>query len=100
MGMPQRQAQVYVMRELEGLTRQEVAEKLEISPNTVDNQYTRAKSHMTNAVEKTMFLEDEIGGVLEWIEKMMEKEHPTQDEIGPDGIREYWENYPAVPGGR
>lgn len=49
--LPDRCRVIFVMRRMEGLSLKEIAEKLEISPKTVENQLTKAIKVLRAAVE-------------------------------------------------
>ena len=48
--LPERCRLIFVMRRLEGMRVKEIAEKLDISPKTVENQITRALKVLKNAI--------------------------------------------------
>lgn len=49
-GLPERCRLIFVMRRMEGLSHKEIAEKLEISPKTIENQMTKALKVLKEAV--------------------------------------------------
>jgi len=50
--LPERCRLVFVMRRMEGLSHKEIAEKLEISPKTIENQMTKALRVLKDAVQQ------------------------------------------------
>ncbi|MGB0525634.1 MAG: RNA polymerase sigma-70 factor [Flammeovirgaceae bacterium] len=48
--LPERCRLIFVMRRLEGMSHKEIAEKLEISPKTIENQMTKALKVLKEAV--------------------------------------------------
>jgi RNA polymerase sigma-70 factor, ECF subfamily len=44
--LPQKRREIYIMSRIEGLTNQEIADRLNISKNTVENQITQATKFM------------------------------------------------------
>ncbi len=58
--LPQQQQLIFKMNKLEGLNRNEIAEKLQLSPNTVRNHLAEAiksvKAHLSNTSAFYMFL--------------------------------------------
>ena len=49
--LPERCRLIFVMRRLEGISLKEIAEKLEISPKTVENQITKALKVLKTAIQ-------------------------------------------------
>lgn len=49
-GLPERCRLVFTMRRMEGLSHKEIAEKLDISPKTIENQMTKALKVLREAV--------------------------------------------------
>ena len=49
--LPERCRIIFVMRRLEGISLKEIAEKLEISPKTVENQITKALKILKTAIQ-------------------------------------------------
>ena len=50
-GLPERRRQVYVLSRHHGLTYKEIAEVMDISPNTVDNQMVEALKSLREYLE-------------------------------------------------
>lgn len=51
-GLPPKQKEIFLLQKVEGLTRQEIADKLGISVITVDHQLFKAKSHVMEEFKK------------------------------------------------
>ena len=49
--LPERCRLIFIMRRVEGLSHKEIAEKLEISPKTIENQMTKALKILKIAIE-------------------------------------------------
>ena len=56
--LPEKCRLVFVMRRLEGLSLKEIAEKLDISPKTVENQITKALKVLKTAIQPFMDEQD------------------------------------------
>lgn len=51
-GLPPKQKEIFLLQKVEGLSRQEIAEKLEISVITVDHQLFKANKHVKEEFKK------------------------------------------------
>lgn len=49
--LPERCRLIFTLKRLEGLSIKEIAEKLEISPKTVENQITKALKHLSSSLK-------------------------------------------------
>ncbi len=49
--LPERCRLIFILRRIEGLSHKEIAEKLHISPKTVENQMTKALKVLKNAIQ-------------------------------------------------
>jgi len=49
--LPERCRLIFTLKRLEGLSVKEIAEKLEISPKTVENQITKALKHLSSSLK-------------------------------------------------
>ncbi len=55
-GVPSRRKEIFLLRKMEGLTRNEIAERLDISIITVDNQLMKANIYLKDQLKKYSLL--------------------------------------------
>ena len=55
-GLPPKRKEIFLLRKIEGLSRKEIAERLDISIVTVDNQLTKANIYLKDQLKKYSLL--------------------------------------------
>ena len=71
--LPERRREIFLKRKYEGLSLKQIAEELNISPNTVENQLTSAKKQILEELKK-----DKLAGIVFFALFISEKNLPAK----------------------
>lgn len=66
-GLPERQKQVYLLHREEGLTYPEIAEKMGISKNTVENHMVKALKYLRQNIDNSLLINTLFVSLFLWI---------------------------------